>query len=1291
MICFRRSQKLGSGGLLYNAWRSVAGKPGATLDLFANHAILSCTPRPLIPIYSLRVHDNSVAALLYSLHRATGRAKWQGCYPPPTFLSLPKAVQLLQRHHDRLMQVATPLSTCLPRFRRYRNYHENNTTAPLAVSRDAGSAAAAEMRMLEADAAAIALQAMQAQNDAMHAFQDSTNSIEHAARARAPPHRVRAAAWRACRALDGIFAVDHAARKNAAFAADVREYQRICAALRCEPANPAANDACERVTTPWAGIHALAKTMSTQQLPSLLTMIGACACALEDDGEGDEAAGAVPFTTVHVCARAMCLLFVLAFREADNAAMYISAQADSLGGWAHIIHAIDTVYRAVGRTVPLVPRCPVALGDILQLSPFLRRILAVGSEQMPSFAPAREVEQLFSTALRRLTTGVFDESTDPENRETIKAEIDEVARAAQSSFDNFASQFASQGLRMKHMMKQRRVGVPYTTQDAAAMSELCLRGVRLLNGWRRKLAEHAAWRALADFTSNGVGTAIPAGMRLTEEERNAYLRLAGFIKDIGALMMSHAQRVVPTCIQRVEGMLRNFAYEAIPHCTKNLLTQHVQARPISSLLVKLRQTILQNQATSADVVSLSQAQLHAVRALFDELFHVVAILKTAQQGSTDPLASKHDAANRSRWYRGKHQSADPSLTEHAELNSGIETIRDDDQALQDARRIAAELEKNRIFEAFEDVVTVLSDLGDFGMRDEAAVSAVRDEPLQGELSTPWMLLDQVFGFHTSSTGLLERCSVPFQIYGDACQGAIHRMAHDATFIVTYQPSVHRCCVFDEVQAEADVAFDIFMSRFATGRFAHAKARSSFHVMDWRLKYSLSMPCATFRRYGEALGATLPHSVGATSRSVLVSPASLMAQRVQKRVRENADFAIERFEVAGLAFGLIEFAMHSRASARAYSLLASPFEADGLAASMDTLDAIRQEMGDATSLASISGRLAELLLAEVKSDLLPMHIFNKATGRFVRGTTGDAGVVVNFNSALPSAPLGQGFRFGAKRLNAGFMHTVASHRCFVGAPHARAMLNHVGTAECATVVAKLGEHVGSLCQSLLDGILADLMRCAPQRVTPPPLESGPDAVRSSYATQLNSVVSYEHLGELMSSLREIGNGVALLELMDVAYTEARAISGTPGRRRTLLGRFLRGVRNTVAGTTLRGPYALSFPPDPEAGHELHSLLGAVLYCFCADFYVEYSHAGAGGASGAMARAAYWEAYGDSVWLGAVLLLWCSGQSRRFFGGGNYLSRVVASEERERSSSSGTCARCLHLMRTEAGVYDKAVRS
>ena len=42
--------------------------------------------------------------------------------------------------------------------------------------------------------------------------------------------------------------------------------------------------------------------------------------------------------------------------------------------------------------------------------------------------------------------GVFDESTDPENRETIKAEIDEVARAAQSSFDNFASQFASEGI-----------------------------------------------------------------------------------------------------------------------------------------------------------------------------------------------------------------------------------------------------------------------------------------------------------------------------------------------------------------------------------------------------------------------------------------------------------------------------------------------------------------------------------------------------------------------------------------------------------------------------------------------------------------------------------------------------------------------------------------------------------------------------------------------------------------------------------------------------------------------------
>ena len=426
--------------------------------------------------------------------------------------------------------------------------------------------------------------------------------------------------------------------------------------------------------------------------------------------------------------------------------------------------------------------------------------------------------------------------------------------------------------------------------------------------------------------------------------------------------------------------------------------------------------------------------------------------------------------------------------------------------------------------------------------------------------------------------------------------------------------------------------------------------------------------------------------------------------------------------------------------------------------MDTLDAIRHEMGDAVSLASMSGRLSELILAEVKDDLLPLHAFNAVTRRFIRS---DANIV-NFAATLPSAPLGMGYRFGAKRLNSAFAHVAGAHRGFVGAPHAHAMLEHLGSAEGAFVVAKVGEHIGALSGTFLTGILADLHRNMPPKIKAAPLEYGPEAVHSSYALQLEAVASYAHLAELMSLLREIGNGFALVQLLDAALVEVQVMhapqaagvsqtaidafgnvaardgtlrsslmgavsqnfrwigsertgdgaeeeekalleaawhfadGGTPpsskpppllppgsegGGRRVLLPRFLRAVRHAVAD--VHAPYALAFPPDPSSTRELHGVLGAVLFCFCADVFVP------GASSHPTACAAYWEAYGDGVWLGACLLLFCSGQGERFLSG-NVLQDVLASHARHRSPGSAPASATSHLLQRSRACLDGIAR-
>ena len=263
-------------------------------------------------------------------------------------------------------------------------------------------------------------------------------------------------------------------------------------------------------------------------------------------------------------------------------------------------------------------------------------------------------------------------------------------------------------------------------------------------------------------------------------------------------------------------------------------------------------------------------------------------------------------------------------------------------------------------------------------------------------------------------------------------------------------------------------------------------------------------------------------------------------------------------------------------------------------------------------------------------------------------------------------------------------------------------------------------------------------------------------------QLEAVASYAHLAELMSLLREIGNGFALVQLLDAALVEVQVMhapqaagvsqtaidafgnvaardgtlrsslmgavsqnfrwigsertgdgaeeeekalleaawhfadGGTPpsskpppllppgsegGGRRVLLPRFLRAVRHAVAD--VHAPYALAFPPDPSSTRELHGVLGAVLFCFCADVFVP------GASSHPTACAAYWEAYGDGVWLGACLLLFCSGQGERFLSG-NVLQDVLASHARHRSHGSAPASATSHLLQRSRACLDGIAR-
>ncbi|KAH8491210.1 hypothetical protein H0E87_023378 [Populus deltoides] len=234
---------------------------------------------------------------------------------------------------------------------------------------------------------------------------------------------------------------------------------------------------------------------------------------------------------------------------------------------------------------------------------------------------------------------------------------------------------------------------------------------------------------------------------------------------------------------------------------------------------------------------------------------------------------------------------------------------------------------------FSATVATLTDLGFLWFR-EFYLESSRVIQFPIECSLPWMLVDHVL--ESQNAGLLESVLMPFDIYNDSAQQAL--------------AALRQRFLYDEIEAEVDHCFDLFVSKLCEIIFTYYKSWAASELLDPsflfasdnREKYSVQP-----MRFTALFKMTRVKLLGRT-----VDLRRLVSERMNKVFRDNLEFLFDRFESQDLC-AVVELEKLVEILKHAHGLLSKDL-------SIDSFSLMLNEMQENLSLVSFSSRLATQL-------------------------------------------------------------------------------------------------------------------------------------------------------------------------------------------------------------------------------------------------------------------------------------------------------------------------------------------
>ncbi|KAL8171856.1 hypothetical protein V2J09_023660 [Rumex salicifolius] len=670
--------------------------------------------------------------------------------------------------------------------------------------------------------------------------------------------------------------------------------------------------------------------------------------------------------------------------------------------------------------------------------------------------------------------------------------------AIRAEHDDFAIRFASAMNQLDVLKSTEGADIEWCKEVKGNMYDMVVEGFQLLSRWTGRVWEQCAWKFSRPCKDQAPELRESSGLyadyekvvryNYSSEERKALVELVSYIKSIGS-MMHHCDALVADSLwETIHAEVQDFVQNTL---ATMLRTTFRRKKDISRILTDMRTLSADWMAnTSQPENDLQPLQQEDQENRGNYFYPRPVAPTTAQVHCLQFLIYEVVSGGNMRKPGGLFG------------NSGSEI------PVDDLKQLETFFYKLGFFLHILDytaTVATLTDLGFLWFREfYLETSRVIQFPI--ECSLPWMLVDCVL--ENENSGLVDSVLMPCDIYNDAAQQAL--------------TVLKQRFLYDEIEAEVDHCFDLFVSKLCEIIFTHYKSRASSELLDPSFLFAVDNG-EKYRvqpmRFSPLLKMTRVKLLGRT-----IDMRSLIAQRMNKTFRENLEFLYDRFESQDICAvveleNLVNILKHTH-QLLSKDLILHPF----------TL--ILNEMQENISLVSYSSRLAYQLWTEMQSDFLPNFILCNTTQRFVRAPK--VSVVPVQKPSVPYAKAN--FYCGNQDLNNAYQSFAKLHAGFFGLPHMFSIVRLLGPRSLPWLIRALLDHISNKISSL-EPMITGLQDALPKSIG---LLSFDGGCMRFIKEQLNWGSKTELKEEVLHGVKEIGSVLYWMGLLDIVLREADTV-------------------------------------------------------------------------------------------------------------------------------------------------------
>ncbi|XP_022745567.1 protein PIR isoform X1 [Durio zibethinus] len=670
--------------------------------------------------------------------------------------------------------------------------------------------------------------------------------------------------------------------------------------------------------------------------------------------------------------------------------------------------------------------------------------------------------------------------------------------AIRAEHDDFAIRFASSMNQLLLLKSTDGADIEWCKEVKGNMYDMVIEGFQLLSRWTARVWEQCAWKFSRPCKDAGPSESqeILASYsdyekvvryNYSAEERKALVELVSYIKSVGSMMQRSDTLVADALWETIHAEVQDFVQNTL---ATMLRTTFRKKKDLSRILSDMRTLSADWMANTSKPESEFQSLQHGGDESRANFFYPRPVAPTAAQVHCLQFLIYEVVSG-------------GNLRKPGGLfgNSGSEI------PVNDLKQLESFFYKLSFFLHILDYSATIASLTDLGFLwfREFYLESSRVIQFPIECSLPWMLVDHVL--ESQSAGLLESVLMPFDIYNDSAQHAL--------------AVLKQRFLYDEIEAEVDHCFDIFVSKLCEAIFTYYKSWSASELLDPSFlfaldngeKYSIQP-----MRFTSLLKMTRVKLLGRT-----IDLRSLIAERMNKVFRENLEFFFDRFESQDLC-AIVELEKLLDILKHSHELLSKDL-------SIDSFNLMLNEMQENISLVSFSSRLASQIWSEMQSDFLPNFILCNTTQRFIRSSK-----VPLVPVQKPSVPHAKpNFYCGTPDLNSAHQSFARLHSGFFGIPHMISVVKLLGSRSLPWLIRALLDHISNKVATL-ETMITGLQEALPKSIGLLPFDGGVTGCMRLVKEQLSWGTKSELKAEVLCGIKEIGSILYWMGLLDIVLRE-----------------------------------------------------------------------------------------------------------------------------------------------------------